>query len=148
MLGCTMAKNVAHLIDDKGSDVWHVAQGSTVYEALEIMAHHNVGALVVLDSEAIVGIVSERDYARKVILVDRGSRETLVREIMTSEPITVSRSTSVTECMEIMTDNRFRHLPVVEDGRVCGIVSIGDVVRAVIEEQRFLIDQLEGYITQ
>lgn len=148
MLGCTMAKNVAHLIDDKGSDVWHVAPGSTVYEALEIMAHRNVGALVVLDSAVLMGIVSERDYARKVILVDRGSRETLVREIMTSDPITVSRSTSVTECMEIMTDNRFRHLPVVEDGRVCGIVSIGDVVRAVIEEQRFLIDQLEGYITQ
>lgn len=148
MLGCIMAKNVAHLIDDKGGDVWHVAPAATVYEALEMMAHRNVGALVVLDSEALVGIVSERDYARKVILVDRGSRETLVREIMTSEPITVSRSTSVTECMEIMTDNRFRHLPVVEDGRVCGIISIGDVVRAVIEEQRFLIDQLEGYITQ
>ena len=143
-----MAKTVAHLIDDKGSDVWHVAPGTTVYEALEIMAHHNVGALVVLDSGTIVGIVSERDYARKVILVDRGSRETPVREIMTSDPITVTRSTSVTECMEIMTDNRFRHLPVVEDGRVCGVVSIGDVVRAVIAEQRFLIDQLEGYITQ
>ncbi len=148
MLGSTMAKTVAHLIDDKGSDVWHVAPGTTVYEALEIMAHHNVGALVVLDSGTIVGIVSERDYARKVILVDRGSRETPVREIMTSDPITVTRSTSVTECMEIMTDNRFRHLPVVEDGRVCGVVSIGDVVRAVIAEQRFLIDQLEGYITQ
>lgn len=143
-----MAKNVAHLIEDKGRDVWHVGPVTTVYEALEVMAHRNVGALVVLDSEVLVGIVSERDYARKVILVDRGSRETLVREIMTSDPITVSRSTSVAECMQIMTDHRFRHLPVVEDGRVCGIVSIGDVVRAVIEEQRFLIDQLEGYITQ
>ena len=146
-----MAKTVAHLLDEKvsgtGSDVWSVAPTATVYEALEIMAANNIGALVVLDGDRLVGIMSERDYARKVILFDRGSRETTVAEIMTPDPVTVPRSTTVTECMELMTNNRFRHLPVVDDGLV-GVVSIGDVVRAVIDEQRYLIEQLEGYITQ
>lgn len=146
-----MAKTVAHLLDEKasgrGSEVWSAAPSTSVYEALEIMAANNIGALVVLEDERLVGIVSERDYARKVILHDRSSHDTTVAEIMTAGPVTVPRSTTVTECMQLMTDNRFRHLPVVDDGSLVGVVSIGDVVRAVIEEQRYLIEQLEGYIT-
>lgn len=146
-----MAKTVAHLLDDKaagtGGQVWSASPATSVYEALELMAANNIGALVVLDGESLVGIMSERDYARKVILYDRGSRDTTVAEIMTPDPVTVPRTTSVTECMQLMTDNRFRHLPVVDDDRLVGLISIGDVVRAVIEEQRYLIQQLEGYIT-
>ena len=142
-----MAKNVGHILQDKGSETWCVVPDASVYEALEIMADKNVGALVVVDHGSIVGILSERDYARKVILAGHGSREMAVSEIMTPNPVTVGPDASVTECMELMTDNRFRHLPVVVDGELVGVISIGDVVRAVIAEQRFLIAQLESYIT-
>ena len=142
-----MAKNVGHILQDKGSETWCVVPDASVYEALEIMADKNVGALVVVDHGRIVGILSERDYARKVILAGHGSREMAVSEIMTPNPVTVGPDASVTECMELMTDNRFRHLPVVVDGELVGVISIGDVVRAVIAEQRFLIAQLESYIT-
>lgn len=146
-----MAKTVAHLLEEKGAgagtSVWSTSSASSVYEALEVMAANNIGALVVIDDGRLVGIMSERDYARKVILRDRASRDTTVGDIMTSDPVTVSSSTSVTECMQLMTDNRFRHLPVVDDGDLVGVISIGDVVRAVIDEQRYLIQQLEGYIT-
>lgn len=146
-----MAKTVAHLLDEKapgsGAAVWSATPATSVYEALEVMAANNIGALVVVEGERLVGIMSERDYARKVILFDRGSRDTTVAEIMTADPVTVSPSTTVTECMQLMTDHRFRHLPVVDAGALVGLVSIGDVVRAVIDEQRYLIQQLEGYIT-
>jgi CBS domain-containing protein len=140
-------KNVARLLDEKGTDVWTIEPGASVFQALEVMADRAVGALVVVDDDRPVGIVSERDYARKVILLDRGSRNTPVAEIMTAELHTVTRSQTVEECMALMTDRRIRHLPVVEDGRLLGIVSIGDVVKAVIQEQAFMIEQLEGYIT-
>jgi CBS domain-containing protein len=119
----------------------------TVFDALSMMADKNIGALVVIDDKTVTGIVSERDYARKVVLLGKDSKETRVAEIMTPNPITVSAETSVESCMELMTDNRFRHLPVMDDADLVGVISIGDVVSAVIEEQSFLIDQLEGYIT-
>ena len=142
-----MQKTVANIIDDKGHEVWSIDVDSSVYEALEEMADRNVGALLVTSNGELAGILSERDYARKVILVDRGSRETLVSEIMTPDPFTVSRSDTVASCMQLMTDRRIRHLPVVDEGELVGVVSIGDVVRAVIDEQKFLIDQLSSYIT-
>ena len=140
-------KNVARLLDEKGTDVWTIEPGSSVYRALEVMAEHGVGALVVMEHDRPVGIISERDYARKVILLDRGSRDTTVSEIMTSDLKTVTRDETISDCMELMTEQRIRHLPVVEDDRLIGIISIGDVVRAVISEQQYLIEQLEGYIT-
>lgn len=143
-----MTKTVASIVDDKGSDVWSVDGGATVYEALELMADKNVGALVIFIGDVLAGILSERDYARKVILAARGSRKTLVSEIMTPDPVTVSPSDNVAACMQLMTDRRIRHLPVVDEGDLVGIISIGDVVRAVIDEQKFLIDQLERYITR
>lgn len=142
-----MRKTVSNLLATKGTTVWSIGPDASVYEALELMADKNLGALVVLDDGALAGIMSERDYARKVILLERGSRETKVREIMTSDLITVSPTTSVAECMALMTDHHVRHLPVLEDGALAGVVSIGDVVRGVIGEQEALIRQLEQYIT-
>lgn len=142
-----MKKMVRNIIDDKGSDVWSIDGGASVFEALEMMADKNLGALVVTEADEFVGIMSERDYARKIILMSRMSRETTVSEIMTPDPVCVSLTDTVSNCMQLMTDNRFRHLPVLEDGKLVGLISIGDVVRAVIDEQAFLIDQLESYIT-
>ncbi len=142
-----MNKTVQTIIDSKGSDVWSVDADSSVRDALEFMADRNIGAVLVTDADAFVGIMSERDYARKIILKDRQSKDTKVRDIMTPDPVCVAPTDTVTECMQLMTDNRFRHLPVVDNGDLVGLISIGDVVRAVIEEQRFLIDQLESYIT-
>jgi CBS domain-containing protein len=142
-----MQKTIEMIIGAKGREVFSIDVSASVYEALETMADKNVGALVVLDSGRLVGILSERDYARKVILLSRMSKDTLVSEIMTNDPVTVSSATTVGECMQLMTDRRIRHLPVVDDGSLTGVISIGDVVRAVIEEQEFLIHQLESYIT-
>jgi len=142
-----MSKTVQNIIDDKGSDVWSIDADSSVFDALEVMADKNLGALVVMHAGDLVGIMSERDYARKIILMSRGSRETRVAEIMTPDPMCVSPTDTVANCMQVMTDNRFRHLPVLEDGQMVGLISIGDVVRAVIAEQEFLINQLESYIT-
>ena len=142
-----MQKTVANIIDDKGCDIWSIDASRTVYEVLEVLAAKNVGALVVFSGETFCGIVSERDYARKVILASKGSRKTPISEIMTPDPVTVVPSDTVASCMQLMTDRHFRHLPVIDDGALVGIISIGDVVRAVIEEQKFLIDQLESYIT-
>jgi CBS domain-containing protein len=142
-----MQRTVGRLLEEKSSVVWTVEPDAAVYEALEIMADKGIGALVVVEGEALAGIMSERDYARKVILLDRGSRETQVAEIMTAEVLTVSPDQTLGECMALMTDRRIRHLPVVVDGKLAGLISIGDVVRAVIDEQRFMIEQLESYIT-
>ena len=142
-----MERTVAGILAEKGTEVFSVAPGTRVYEALRLMAERDVGAVVVLEADRLVGIMSERDYARKVILRDRTSRQTRVEEIMTSEVITVAPTTTVGECMELMTDHRVRHLPVVDRGSLVGLVSIGDVVRAVISQQEALIEQLERYIT-
>lgn len=142
-----MQKTVATILEGKGGEVLRIGPDATVFEALELMAEKGVGALVVTDGDHLAGILSERDYARKVILLDRGSRETKVAEIMTREVITVEPARTVTECMELMTERRFRHLPVVVEGELIGVISIGDVVKAVISEQRQLIKELEQYIT-
>ena len=142
-----MEKTVARLLENKGSEVWSIDPDATVYSALELLAEKGIGALVVVRDDLLMGIVSERDYARKVVLNERESRTTLVREIMTSSVHTVTEASTTAACMELMTNQRIRHLPVVEGDRIVGLISIGDVVRSVIEEQRFLIEQLEGYIT-
>ncbi len=141
-----MQSTVAHLLEKKGGEVFSIGPDATVFEALEKMASKQVGALVVMDGEELAGIISERDYARKVILLDRLSKKTGVREIMTSEVVTISPSATLQDCMSTMTDHRFRHLPVIDDGRLVGVVSIGDVVKAVIDEQAVMIEQLENYI--
>jgi CBS domain-containing protein len=139
---------VSGILDDKGTAVWSVGPENTVFDALELMADHNIGALLVLDGDDLVGILSERDYARKVILLERGSKKTRVSEIMTTEIRTVGSASTVAECMELMTEHRIRHLPVLDDDdRLAGVVSIGDVVKAMIAQQRDMITQLERYIT-
>ena len=142
-----MQKTVGQLLDAKGTEVWSIGRGATVYEALRTLADKNVGALVVVEDDRVVGIVSERDYARKIILLDRDSRATTVQDIMTSEVRTITRDWTVSECMTLITDHHIRHLPVVEGERLVGLISVGDVVKAVMAEQAFLIQQLEQYIT-
>lgn len=137
---------VRQLLAQKGSRVETVRPEQTVYEALEKMAAANIGALVVTAEGSIVGILSERDYARKVILLGKASRDTPVREIMSSPVVTIAPSATMEDCMQVMTDRRLRHLPVVEDETMVGIISIGDVVKTVISEQEFMIEQLQNYI--
>jgi CBS domain-containing protein len=137
---------VRQLLDRKDRAVFSVGPEAPVLEAIRAMAEHHVGALLVMSGELLAGIVSERDYARKVILRGRSSSDTPVRDIMTSPVLTVSPETSVEQCMQLVTDKRVRHLPVVEAGRVVGMVSIGDLVKAVIAEQQQQIEQLESYI--
>jgi len=140
-------KTVSDLLRSKGSAVDTVTPETSVFAALEVMANRNVGALVVLDGERIVGLISERDYARKVRLKGRSSQDTPVREIMTERVICVGPLQKIDACMALMTENRVRHLPVLKEHQLVGIVSIGDVVKAIIEDQRFTIEQLEHYIT-
>lgn len=140
-------QQVRHLLESKGKAVYAVAPDASVYEAVRQMAEKNVGALVVIKGSELVGIVSERDYARKVILKDRSSRDTPVADIMTASVITVASDATVDECMRLCTDGRLRHLPVLDGTSVVGVVSIGDLVKAVISEQKETINQLESYIT-
>ncbi len=140
-------KTVAHILDAKGRSVWSVPPDASVYAALEEMANRDVGALLVVDGDRLAGIVSERDYARKVILLGRRSQEAAVSDIMTADVHTVTPDSSVDDCMALMTERRIRHLPVLEEGRLVGLVSIGDVVKAVISDKEHLIEQLERYIT-
>jgi len=137
---------VRHLLDRKGRALFTIEPEDPVLEAIRMMADHHVGALLVMRGTELAGIVSERDYARKVVLLGRSSAETPVWQIMTSPVITVSLHTPVQDCMRLMTERRIRHLPVVDGGRVVGMISIGDLVKAVIEEQQQTIEQLESYI--
>jgi CBS domain-containing protein len=137
---------VRQILARKGSHVYSITPHSTVFEALEQLAEKDTGALVVMQGDDVVGMLSERDYARKVFLTGRSSKETRVHEIMSSPAITISPSTTVDECLQLMTAHRCRHLPVVENGKVAGVVSIGDVVSWIITTQDFTIHQLEGYI--
>ncbi len=139
-------KTVRHILDAKGSDVFSVAPSDTVYDAVRHMADKGVGALIVLDSDKLVGIVTERDYARKLVLEGKSSRDTSVADVMTRKVLCVTPERTVDECMALMTDKRARHLPVLDHKRVVGVVSIGDLVKAVISEQQILIDQLQHYI--
>jgi len=138
---------VENILQTKGRGVISIAPDVTVYEALKVMADKNVGALVVLDGGEVAGIISERDYARKVILHGRSSKELKVREIMTSKVYYVHPEQSVQDCMAQMTDKRVRHLPVLEGDRLTGVISIGDVVKAIIADQESTIKLLENYIT-
>ena len=138
--------HVRHLLDRKGRAIYSVKPDDPVLEAIRLMAEHHVGALLVMDGARLAGIVSERDYARKIILKGRSSADTPVSQIMSTPVLTVVPQSSVQECMEIMTEHRVRHLPVVESGRVIGVVSIGDLVKAVIQDQQETIEQLESYI--
>lgn len=140
-------KTAKSILEKKGRTVHTIAPEATVFAALEQMATRNVGALVVVEEGAIVGVISERDYARKVILKGRFSKDTPVREIMNDKVICIGLDHDVDTCMGLMTEKRIRHLPVLEEGQVEGIISIGDVVSAIIEEQQFTIEQLEHYIT-
>jgi len=138
---------VSHLLSRKGKDVWSVGADEPVLEAIQIMADRHVGALPVLRGGELVGLVSERDYARKVVLLGRSSAETFVWQIMSAPVVTVPPGETVRHCMELMTERRIRHLPVVEAGAMVGMISIGDLVRAVIEEQAQTIEQLEKFIS-
>ncbi len=140
-------KTVKEILQTKGHDVLSITPDATVYEALKIMADKNVGALVVLNGETVAGLLSERDYARKVILHGKSSREMQVREIMTSKVYYMRPEQSLQDCMEQMTDKRVRHLPVLEGDRLVGIISIGDVVKEIIADQESTIKLLENYIT-
>ena len=138
---------VSQLLSAKGTDVWSVTPEYTVFAALVLMAEKEVGALLVLDGESLVGVFSERDYARKVILRDKSSRDTPVSEVMSAPVIVVRPDQSIEECMSLMTEKRARHLPVLENEKLIGLISIGDVVKAVILDREAVIGQLEGYIT-
>ena len=135
------------VLKQKGQNVWHVSPDGCVYDAIEIMADKHVGALMVVSEGKLVGVVSERDYARKVILQGKSSKQTQVKEIMTSPAIFVTPEQTVEDSMRIMTDNHIRHLPVVEDGKILGVVSIGDLVKWMISAQQQTISHLHNYIT-
>jgi CBS domain-containing protein len=138
---------VRNILQSKNNVTISVCPDDTVFAALELMVDKNVGALLVMEGDNFTGIFTERDYARKVILKGKASKETLIREIMTEDPITVSLDNSIEDCMRLMTNKFIRHLPVIDDGKLVGIISIGDVVKFIIEEQRFIIENLEHYIT-
>lgn len=139
--------NVAQVLQDKiEQTTFTISPEATVLEAISLMANKGIGAVVVTDQDKVVGILSERDYTRKVMLMERTSKETAVQEIMTAKVLTVTKSTSVETCLDLMTDRHLRHLPVVENDQLIGLISIGDLVKAVMDDQRKLIDQLQQYI--
>lgn len=139
-------KQVRDVLANKGGQIWSVSPNATVFETLQLMAEHEIGAVLVMEGGKTVGIISERDYARQVILKGKASKDTPVREVMTARVVYVRPEQTVDDCMALMTDKRIRHLPVMEGGQVTGVLSIGDVVKAMISEKEFLIEQLENYI--
>jgi CBS domain-containing protein len=138
---------VRNILKEKGNAIYSIAPDQTVYDALEILVEKNIGALMVLDNDTFVGIFTERDYARKVILKGKSSKETLVGEIMSPNPLTIRSDEGLDQCMKLMTNKFIRHLPVVDDGKLVGLVSIGDLVKYIIDEQKFIIENLESYIS-
>ncbi len=140
-------KSVSDILNSKGHEIWAVKPDDTVFDSLQLMAEKEVGALLVMDADKLVGIVTERDYARKVILEGKSSKSSSVTEIMTKQVLCVAPERTIEECMALMTDKRARHLPVLDHKRVIGLVSIGDLVKAMISEQKMLIDQLQHYIS-
>lgn len=139
---------VKNILQAKGGSIVSVEPGITVYKAIELMSEKNISSLLITDSGGkLLGIFTERDYARKLILKGKSSKDTLIKELMTQNPITVSSDNTIEDCMKIMTDKQIRHLPVVESGAIKGMVSIGDLVRFIIEEQKGIIENLEQYIT-
>jgi CBS domain-containing protein len=142
-----IAGSIDSILAHKGSAVWSIAPNATVFDAIQLMADKNVGALPVVENGGLVGIISERDYTRKVILKGKSSKDTPVRDIMTRELVVAHPGDSVTQCMHIMTDKRVRHLPLLEGTKMIGLISIGDLVRRIISAQTATIDNLEKYIT-
>ena len=140
-------KTVRDILNSKGHEVWSVTSADSVFEAVKLMAEKSVGALLVMDEGKLVGIITERDYARKIILAGKSSRNCVVGDVMTRKVLCVTPERAVDECMALMTDQRARHLPVLEQKQVIGVISIGDLVKAMISEQQFLIDQLQHYIS-
>lgn len=140
-------KLVKHLLDSKGREIISIVQEASVYEAIKLMADHGVGSLLVMDGDELKGIVTERDYARKVIIKGRSSESTQVAEIMTKDLVTTTSAQTVNECMTIMSERRIRHLPVMSGEEVIGLISIGDLVQAIISDQQEEIEQLENYIS-
>ena len=138
---------VRDILKNKGGEVWTISPQKTVYEAIRLMGEKNIGALVVVDGDMVVGMLSERDYSRKIVLQGRASRDTLVDAILAHPVITVQSTDNIEKCMQLMTSHRIRHLPVVDDGRLVGLVSIGDLVNWVMLSQRHTILQLQGYIS-
>ena len=140
--------SVVHILQSKPEKtVYTIAPTATVFDAVKLMAEKSIGALVVMEGEHVVGMITERDYARKIVLMARSSKETRVHDIMTSAVMYVSPDQTSQECMALMTENRLRHLPVMDNGKLIGLVSIGDLVKDIISEQKFIIEQLEHYIT-
>ncbi|MHB8523705.1 MAG: CBS domain-containing protein [Limisphaerales bacterium] len=138
---------ISAILGQKGGQVWSISPDATVFEAIQLMAEKNIGALLVMQADKLVGMVSERDYTRKVALKGKSSKQTSVKEIMGSPTVTVTREHTVEECMRLMTEHRVRHLPVVEGEKVVGVISIGNLVNWIISTQSSTIDQLEHYIT-
>jgi CBS domain-containing protein len=138
---------VRQLLATKGNDVWAMSPQATVFDALELMAEKNIGAILVLTDGQLCGVMSERDYARKVVLAGKSSSSTTVSEIMTRPVLVVHPDQTIDKCMALMTDKRLRHLPVIEDDQLVGMVSIGDVVKTIIADQEYMLDQFEIYIT-
>ncbi|SEK76011.1 CBS domain-containing protein [Parapedobacter koreensis] len=139
-------KTVKHILKNKPAVVYSVHQDVSVLEALKIMMEKNISALLVIESGYLQGIFTERDYARKIILQGKSSKDTLIREVMTTDPYTITQHEAIERCMQLMTNNHFRHLPVLDNGTVIGMLSIGDLVKYIIEDQRQTINQLESYI--
>lgn len=139
---------VSDILQAKGNQIYSVNSATTVYEAVKVMGEKNIGALLVMDEGKLLGILSERDYARKVVLKGKASRETMVKDIMTENVLTVTTSDTIETCMEIMTQKHIRHLPILEEGKVLGMISIGDVVNAIIKTQKETIEHLKSYIAQ
>ena len=139
-------KTVQSLLEKKGSQIWSIGPDASVFEAISMMAEKGIGAVLVMEDGRLCGILSERDYARKVILAGKSSRQTPVRDIMTRSVLCARLEQTVEQCLALMTDKRIRHLPVADDGNVIGLVSIGDLVKEIIAEQQFIIEQLEHYI--
>ena len=137
---------VGDMLRSKGHDIWSVQPITTVYEALKVMAEKNIGAVLVMDASNLVGILSERDYARKVVLQGKTAMDTPARQIMTDRVICVTPEETAEECMALMTEKKVRHLPVLKEDQLVGVISIGDVVKAIIPEQEFIIEQLEHYV--
>jgi CBS domain-containing protein len=139
-------KTVRDLLENKGHEIWSVKPAASVFDAIKLMDKHKVGGLLVLEKRKLVGIITERDYARKVILKGKSSKQTAVKDIMTREVVYVSPDQTIEECMALMTGKRIRHLPVFDGDKLIGVISIGDVVRATVSDKEFLIEQLTKYI--
>lgn len=140
-------KKISELLEEKGTQVWSVSPSASVLDALRLMVEKSIGAVLVMDQEQLLGIFAERDHTTKVVFQDRLAKDTGVSDVMTSRPVCVSPRQTVEDAMALMTDKRVRHLPVVADGRVVGLISIGDAVKATISHQQFVIEQLETYIS-